>query len=67
MRTMHVAELCRSCRHERASHRPEDGRCMESVEMMEGHDGIDVAVPCQCPGWARANAVGKGSARTEGH
>jgi hypothetical protein len=39
---------------------------MESVEMMEGHDGIDVAVPCQCPGWGRANAVGKGSARTEG-
>jgi hypothetical protein len=65
MQAMQVTELCRSCRHERASHREEDGRCMESVEMLEGEDGIAVAIPCQCPGWARSNAIGKKSARTE--
>ncbi len=65
MPVMHVVELCRSCRHERASHRQEDGRCMESVEMLEGDDGIDVAVLCACPGWARGNGVGEESARTE--
>jgi hypothetical protein len=51
MRDMHVVELCRSCRHERSSHREEDGRCLESVEMLEGESGVDVAVPCDCPGW----------------
>jgi len=40
---------------------------MESVEMLEGDDGIDVAVPCACPGWARVNGVGEESARTERH
>lgn len=57
MRAMQIVELCRACRHERASHRAEDGRCMESMEMLEGEDGFDVAVPCECPGWARANGL----------
>ena len=30
---------------------------MESMEMLEGEDGFDVAVPCECPGWARANGL----------
>ena len=51
MQGMQVIELCRSCRHEGSSHRQEDGRCLESVEMLEGESGVDVAVPCDCPGW----------------
>lgn len=51
MRSMRVVELCRSCHHEKSSHRPEDGRCLESLEMLEGESGVDVAVPCDCPGW----------------
>ena len=39
---------------------------MESVEMLADDGGIDVAVACGCPGWARGNAVGGKSARTEG-
>jgi hypothetical protein len=52
MRSMRVVELCRACHHERATHREEDGRCVESVEMMVDDDsGIPVAVRCDCPGW----------------
>lgn len=49
---MEVVELCRSCRHERSTHREEDGRCVESIEMMLDDDGgIPVAIRCDCPGW----------------
>jgi len=51
MPAMQVVELCRSCRHERASHRQEDGRCTESIEALVDEVGVAVAILCDCPGW----------------
>jgi hypothetical protein len=47
---MLVVELCRSCGHDRAAH-PEDGRCAESFEMVVDEAGVEVSLPCDCPGW----------------
>ena len=46
-----IVEICRSCGHERDTHREEDGRCLETLEMMEDSSGVDMAVECDCPGW----------------
>ena len=51
MPAMQIVELCRSCRHERASHRQEDGRCTESIEALVDEVGVAVAILCDCPGW----------------
>jgi hypothetical protein len=47
---MRVVELCRSCGHEREAH-GEDGRCGESIEMVVDEAGLEVSLPCDCPGW----------------
>lgn len=47
---MHVVELCRSCGHDRAAH-GEDGRCAESFELVVDEAGMEVSLPCDCPGW----------------
>jgi hypothetical protein len=51
MPAMEIVELCRSCRHERASHRQEDGQCTESIEVLMDEVGVAVAILCDCPGW----------------
>jgi hypothetical protein len=47
---MRVVELCRSCGHEREAH-GEDGRCGESIEMVVDEVGMEMSLPCDCPGW----------------